>query len=83
MNHGRSEACQIQQVGWREPQRVRVATGRDRGPEALVFKRLKSLLHLDRLPTRTEAGSRSWLYAHLIMLLLTQDICQDFLESSP
>jgi len=49
----------------------------------LAFKRLKSLLHLDRLPTRTEAGSRSWLYAHLIMLLLTQDICQDFLESSP
>jgi Transposase DDE domain len=49
----------------------------------LAFKRLKSLLHIDRLPTRTEAGSRSWLYAHLIMLLLTQDICQDFLESSP
>jgi hypothetical protein len=49
----------------------------------LAFKRLKSLLHIDQLPTRTEAGSRSWLYAHLIMLLLTQDICQDVLESSP
>ena len=49
----------------------------------LAFKRLKSLLHIDRLPTRTVAGSLSWLYAHLILLLLTDDICQDFLESSP
>jgi hypothetical protein len=49
----------------------------------LAFKRLKSLIHLDRLPTRTPAGSLSWLYAHLILALLTEDICQDFLESSP
>ena len=49
----------------------------------LAFKRLKSLIHLDRLPTRTTAGSLSWLYAHLILTLLTEDICQDFLEASP
>lgn len=49
----------------------------------LAFKRLKSLLHIDRLPTRTTAGSLSWLYAHLILLLLTEDICHDVLESSP
>jgi hypothetical protein len=49
----------------------------------LAFKRLKSLLHIDRLPTRTKPGSLSWLYAHLILLLLTDDICQDFLEASP
>jgi len=49
----------------------------------LAFKRLKLLIHLDRLPTRTPAGSLSWLYAHLILALLTEDICQDFLESSP
>lgn len=49
----------------------------------LAFKRLKSLIHLDRLPTRTTAGSLSWLYAHLILALLTEDICQAFLESSP
>lgn len=49
----------------------------------LAFKRMKSLLHIDRLPTRTDAGSLSWLYAHLILVLLTEDICQDFLESSP
>lgn len=49
----------------------------------LAFKRLKSLIHIDRLPTRTVAGSLSWLYAHLILVLLTEDICQDFLDSSP
>jgi hypothetical protein len=49
----------------------------------LAFKRLKSLIHLDRLPTRKPAGSLSWLYAHLILALLSEDICQDFLESSP
>ena len=28
-----------------------------------AFKRLKSLLHIDRMPTWTERGSRSWLHA--------------------
>ena len=49
----------------------------------LAFKRLKSLLHIDQLPTRTERGSQSWLYAHLILALLCDDLSQDFLESSP
>jgi hypothetical protein len=49
----------------------------------LAFRRLKSLLHIDRLPTRTEPSSRSWLYAHLILALLCDDLSQDFLESSP
>jgi hypothetical protein len=49
----------------------------------LAFKRLKSLLGIDRLPTRTEAGGLSWLYPHLILLLLTEDLCQEVLESSP
>src|SRR5215213_5287865 len=49
----------------------------------LAFKRLKSLLHIDRLPTWTERGSRSWLYAHLILALLGDDLSQDFLGSSP
>ena len=49
----------------------------------LAFKRLKSLLHIDRMPTWTELGSRSWLYAHLILALLCDDLSQDFLESSP
>ncbi len=49
----------------------------------LAFKRLKSLLHIDRLPTFTEEASRSWLYAHLILALLCDEISQEFLESSP
>jgi hypothetical protein len=49
----------------------------------LAFKRLKSLLHIDRLPTHTERGSRSWLYAHLVLALLCDDLSQDLLDSSP
>jgi Transposase DDE domain len=60
-----------------------VAVYRLRWQIELAFKRLKSLLHIDRLPTRTEAGSLSWLYAHLIVLLLTEDICRDVLDSPP
>lgn len=49
----------------------------------IAFKRLKSLIHIDRLPTRTVAGSLSWLYPHLILALLIDDMSQDFLASSP
>jgi hypothetical protein len=49
----------------------------------LAFKRLKSLLHMDEIPTRTERASRSWLTAHLIMALVCDDISQEFLDSSP
>jgi hypothetical protein len=49
----------------------------------LAFKRLKSLLHIDRLPTYTAAASRSWLYAHLLMALLCDDLSQEFLEAFP
>jgi Transposase DDE domain len=49
----------------------------------LAFKRLKSLLHIDRLPTHTPAASRSWLLAHLSLALLCDDLSQEFLESSP
>jgi hypothetical protein len=49
----------------------------------LAIKWLKSVLHLDDLPTRTPSGSLAWLHAHLIMALLTEDIRWDFLESSP
>jgi hypothetical protein len=49
----------------------------------LAFKRLKSLLHIDRLPTRTAVASQSWLYAHLILALLCDELSQDFLAFSP
>ena len=49
----------------------------------LAFKRLKSLLHIARLPTWTEAGGQSWLYAHLILVVLSDDLSQQVLESFP
>jgi len=49
----------------------------------LAFKRLKSLLHIDKLPSVTERGARPWLYAHLILALLCDELSQDFLESFP
>jgi hypothetical protein len=49
----------------------------------LAFKRLKSLIHIDKLPARTDLGARSWLYPHLILALLCDDLSQDFLESFP
>jgi hypothetical protein len=49
----------------------------------LAFKRLKSLLNIDKLPARTELGARSWLYPHLILALLCDDLSQVFLESFP
>lgn len=59
------------------------AVNRLRWQIELAFKRLKSLIGIDRLPTRTEAGRLSWLYPHLILALLSDDICQEILESSP
>jgi len=49
----------------------------------LAFKRLKSLLHIDKLRTKTAAGTRCWLYAHLIVALLSDDLSQDVLDSFP
>jgi len=49
----------------------------------LAFKRLKSLIRIDRIPTQTEAGGLSWLYPHLILAMLTDDICQEILASFP
>jgi hypothetical protein len=49
----------------------------------LAFKRLKSLLGIDQMPTQTAPASRSWLAAHLIMALLCDEASQDFLAVSP
>jgi hypothetical protein len=49
----------------------------------LAFKRLKSLLHIDQLPTLTERASRSWLAAHLILALLSDALSQDLLDAFP
>ena len=49
----------------------------------LAFKRLKSLLHIDKLRTRTETGTRCWVQAHLVAALLCDDLSQDILDSFP
>ena len=49
----------------------------------LAIKRLKSLLHLDQLPTRTAPASRSWLLSHLLMAVLSDAMTQDLLDSFP
>jgi len=49
----------------------------------LAFKRLKSLAGFARLPAKDPALARSWLYAHLIVALLIDDLSQEFLDSPP
>ena len=49
----------------------------------LAFKRLKSLLGLDRLPAKRRDLARSWLLAHLILALMIDDNIQDLLDSPP
>ena len=49
----------------------------------LAFKRLKSLLGLDRLPAKGEKLARSWLLAHLVLALLIEDQAGDFLDFPP
>lgn len=38
----------------------------------LVFKRLKSILKIDRLPARSEALAKTWLHAHLLFAILIE-----------
>jgi hypothetical protein len=49
----------------------------------LAFKRLKSLLHLDRLPAKNKGLARTWLNAHLLLALLIDDMTQQLLDSPP
>ena len=49
----------------------------------LAFKRLKTLLHIDRLPAKKRDLARTWLYAHLLLALLIDNITQQLLDSPP
>jgi hypothetical protein len=63
-----------------------VALYRFRWQIELVFKRLKSLLHLDALPAKTTALARSWLYAKLLIAVLVDRLAhagQAFPPSAP
>jgi len=39
----------------------------------LAFKRMKSLLHIDRLPAKDPDLAKAWLYAHLLIALIAED----------
>ena len=49
----------------------------------LAFKRLKSLLNIDRLPAKSPNLARAWLNAHLLLALLIDDMTQQLLDSPP
>jgi hypothetical protein len=49
----------------------------------LAFKRLKSLLNIDRLPAKNRNLARAWLNAHLLLALLIDDMTQQVLDSPP
>ena len=43
----------------------------------LAIKRLKSILHIDRLPAKDPGLARAWLLAHLLLaLLLDENLAQ-------
>jgi hypothetical protein len=74
-------ATSLPQTGF--PAHEILAAYRLRWQIELAFKRLKSLLHIDELRTRTETGTRCWVQAHLVMALLCDDLSQDILDSFP
>jgi hypothetical protein len=49
----------------------------------LVFKRLKSLLHLDELPAKDPELARTFLYSKLLAALLLEDLTRNYLALSP
>lgn len=49
----------------------------------LAFKRLKSILRLDRLPAKSPALAEAWIAAHLLLALLIEDTAAELAESSP
>ena len=49
----------------------------------LAFKRLKSILHIDRLPAKDPALAKSWILAHLILALLIERKSEGLLVQAP
>jgi hypothetical protein len=56
---------------------------RQRWQIELGFKRLKSLGDIDGLPTADPDLTRTWLLAHLIAAVLTEDLANQILDFSP
>lgn len=49
----------------------------------LAFKRLKSLLSIDRLPAKNDGLARTWLLTHLVAALLIEDLNPELRDSPP
>ena len=49
----------------------------------LAFKRLKSILRIDRLPAKDEGLAQTWLYAHLLVALLVEETQAEIGAISP
>jgi len=49
----------------------------------IAFKRLKSLLHIDRLEARDPDLVRTWILAHIIAALLIEDHAAEALDFPP
>ena len=60
-----------------------LALYRRRWQVEIAFKRLKSLIHMDRLPAKNKGLARTWLYAHLVFALLLDKLAQHMLDSPP
>ena len=49
----------------------------------IAFKRLKSLIHIDRLPAKEPRLAKAWLSAHLIIAILIDAITPQLRDSPP
>jgi hypothetical protein len=49
----------------------------------VAFKRLKSLVRIDRLPAKTESLARAWIYAHLIAAFIVEDFSPQLRADPP
>ena len=65
------------------PAELVLALYRRRWQIEIAFKRLKSLIHIDRLPAKNKGLARTWLYAHLVFALLIDKLAQHMLDSPP
>ena len=56
---------------------------RDRWQVEIGFKRLKTLGRLDELPSADPVLARTWLLAHLIAAVLTDDLANEIVGFPP
>ena len=68
---------------WQQPAERILSLYRNRWQIELGFKRLKTLAGLDKLPACDPKLARTWLLAHLIAAVLTDEIANEIVDFSP